>query len=218
MKSFRPLNTTNTPHHSLADWDYSTPGPYISDKVFISPPSSLAARKDPPFEREGWAICKLAAAHNVPDGRIVSYNRLGVATFLAIHWIFRAQEPPDPNFLIHKNNYHFQFRHDRVDLYLTVGGVHTLLKTYTFSPSLSLNTWYQFRATWWQYITAGLTKLLRITLEQSIDTTWQELFCYDDSNNKWADSDINKLGFCLLHGSSALPTAIDDSELWKKAA
>lgn len=199
---------------SLADWEYAVPGPYISDVVFVSPPSSLAA-KDGAFNRQGWAMCKLAAAQNIVDGRILTQLRLGVIATPQIYTFYRAQANPvgaPPGIA---NTYNLWFYTTQVLLKRIVGGTAATLKTYTFSPALSISTWYYFRLTWWQYLGPLLTVILRHKLEQFKDGAWVELFYIDDSVNSFKDSAVNKVGFYLTHNSSTNPTAIDDTEIWK---
>lgn len=210
------MNIIKQKHFSLEDWDYATPGPYISDVVYISAPSSLAARYDAPFDRQGWAMCKLAAAQNVFDGRIVNYNRYGISASSFINWFFRTQaNPPEPT-TPPANCYYTHWGVNYVYLFRRVAGGNTTLATYNFDPALSFETWYHFRTTWWQYLDPSLTKLLRIIVEQFKEGAWVELFTHDNSDNLWADEAINKIGFMLLHDNSDKETAIDNSEIWKR--
>lgn len=203
-------------HFSLADWDYDTPGPYISDAVYVSSPSSLAARKELAFDRQGWAMCKLDSAKNVFDGRIVNYFRLSRIADIQLFHIYRAQANPTAAAILPANCYHVSFRPAYCVIILRTTSTDLALASYNFVPPLSLGTWYQFRITWWQYLQPDMTKLLRHTLERYIAGAWVKILQVDDSINSWKDSATNKIGFLLLHKDEIGPLAIDNTEIWKR--
>lgn len=202
--------------YSLMDWDYEDPGPYISDEVYVSAPTSLAAQQKVGLIRQGWAFCKLPAALCVPDGRIVSGIRLCDAIAIRLYWFFRAQAYPPEGQVDPDNCYALFYRCQDVRLYRIVGGGLSLLYDYNFPTPLAAETWYWFRLTFWQYLPADLVKLLRVTLDRWISGAWENLFIKDDSDNMWAESEINKVGFNLRYGAAQKITAIDDTEIWER--
>ena len=203
-------------HFSLDDWDFSTPAPYLDTTVYVSSPTSLAARYAPPFNRYGYAFCKLPLAQNVPDGRIISYNYYGYSINGVVKWYYRAQTYPPAADGIPANSYRICWGNNYVIIQKTVNGQTSTIARYDFSPYLSLNTWHLFRATWWQYTGAGPTTILRHRIEHYKDGNWVTLIDFDDGNNHWAGSSVNMVGVQLSHAVENRIEAVDDTEIWKK--
>jgi hypothetical protein len=206
-------------HFSLADWDYDSPGPYISDAQAVSSPTSLAAKytTSPAFNRQGWAMCKLATAQCITDGRIVNYIWLFALGTTILHFIYRAQANPASAAILPLNCYHESFTYGSTHLYRRIAGVSSDLGSYSFVPNLTVATWYRFRLTWWQYLQPDLTKMLRHTVEQEVAGVWVNRLTVDDSVNSFSTSAVNKCGFLLLHLNQINKiVAIDNSEIYKK--
>ena len=200
-------------HHSLTDWDYPTPGPYITLEQYISPPSCLAARyKSGVIDRQGWAVCNLSPAYNIYDGRIVSYLRFTAPYQRNFCWMFRMQALPSSPTAPPSSCYFYGFFPTTITLYR----IGTNIASYTFSPALSIETWYRFRATWWQYLQPDMTKMCRHTLEFETSTGWIKIIDKGESINSFATSSINKIGFIVQHNSIDKDCCLDNTELWKR--
>jgi hypothetical protein len=201
-------------HHSLTDWDYSTPAPYVTEAQFVSSPTSLAARYEPPFNRQGWAMCNLADTLCLPQGRLVTWYR--APGYHPVSFLFRSQFNPseeknDPFY----NAYEVKIQTSVWMIYRYENGVLTGLGEGNIPNPFNLNEWAHLRVTWYNWQFGIGESLLRIIIEEEVDGEWVQQAYVDDDANLFAESEDNRVGFQVIHANLAEPTCIDDSEVWE---
>lgn len=194
------INVLN--HHTVGDWDKPVTGWTLTTGIYVSPPSSLYcyATQDHAF------LCRLADSLVLPAGRIVCQI---YPQFLNDYWLtFRNQATLDTEevkdcYLIscHATN--------RIDFGKRVNNVYTKLDEWV--ASWTLNTWVQLRVTWWNTYDDQNNPSIAVQLEVWEADAWADKGILYDSDNLWADSEINRVGLAI----HAAGVAFDDTEIWK---
>lgn len=190
-------------HHSTGDWNVSSTNWTLDSAIYVSAPSSIRNTTALEFLT---ALVKTVVVPiaNVKEGRIVTCGRFRIS-FDRIHLIFRYQDA---------NNYYeamieplYSAGYKTVHIRRVLAGVTTTLME--ASVTISLNTWYQFRVTWWNdYV--GLV----IRLEYWTGTAWVKLLddAYD-SLNYWKDVG-GRVGLGLYTYEANYWTNADDTEIY----
>jgi hypothetical protein len=141
---------------------------------------------------------------NVKEGRIIIYLLSSAEDGRAIDIVFRYQD--DNNYYYVRLSVNSAGGDQSIAKY--VGGVLTTMRTAT--KTLSADTWYKFRITWWNdYV--GLV----IRVERWTGSAWETWIpdAYDNAN-LWRDIG-GRIGFGSFHyATSADYFWIDDTEIY----
>lgn len=203
-------------HHSLADWDYRVGArlELAADK-FISAPTALRTQALASGYQDEKVYLGDTLGHNIPEGRYLTYYYdKGEFTFQYL-FLLRCQ---DISYTGYPDDcYYIVFTDDNTILYRREGGVNTILKNQVNPFELLRNKWYHFRVTWYQYIEEDLHKYLRTIVEVKVAGEWVELLSWNDELNKWADSDINRVGFGIRAEEHPYYRWMDNTEVWERA-
>ena len=202
-------------HHSLDDWDYRVGARLeLATDKYISFPSALRTQSIEEGYQDECIYLGDALGHNIPEGRIITWHRSEAQYLYNLWFFFRCQDTPytEPP----QNGYFVYIEKDNVHLFCYEDGIEKLHELQPVTPDLVRGEWYRFRITWFQYIEANLHKYLRTIVEIREDSEWKQLFLWNDEANKWAESDINRLGFSLRAEEHPHYRWIDDTEVWRK--
>ncbi|GAH94882.1 unnamed protein product [marine sediment metagenome] len=212
-------------HFSLSDWVFNTPNRWgLNYEYALSAPTSLAT----PYNATGyyswdWVCLGSDLGLCIPHGRIITGIQLGHAGTNVPRLFFRSQslpynEDPDGNALLYPDNcYLLRFGSGGYSLTLWQAGESTNLVSGDLFPYLTEQMWHTICLTW---ETTGPPDMRRFRISFDI---WQRLdwvnqFTFDDENNQWEHSNINRLGF-FLGGAGEEPlrrSRIDDTEIWQR--
>jgi hypothetical protein len=172
----------------VADWDKEFSYWSLDTTKKVSDPSSIRI-----YNLTGdyyhVFLSRNESVQNVRDGMIIGYC-LYSGTTHGFGFNFRNQAALGA--ADHNNCYlWYYYSYDgALRLYRYVGGSYTQLRA--ASPSLSVNTWYKFRTSWWS--DPGLGGLV-IRLERWDGSNWVKVFDdYVDSGDYWKNSSVNRCG------------------------
>lgn len=201
-------------HHSLSDWDYR-PGCLFGlyTDQYVSAPSCLRPVASVAEETNEFFYLKAALAPEIHDGRIVDWRRFESNAWTYGGYLFRVQDTPFDSFPL--NCYRLHQTRDMSKLYKRVDGEETQLLEQANDPYDDVDTWYHWRLTFWQYAGGDLASILRITLEIEVDGEWTQLWYYDDADNLWAESEVNRIGFYATAYPDGKFTWRDNTEIWR---
>lgn len=191
-----------TPHHTVGDWDKPAAGWELDTDNYISPPSSLYFFLNAPHA----FLCRLAGSLCLPSGRLVTYVR---PFFLDDYWLtFRNQatlgtEEVKDCYLIATD------RTSRIEFGKRVNNVYTLLAEWVTTWTIGI--WQRVRVTWWTTYDDMNTPSLAVHLEVWEDEAWADKGIKYDTDNLWADSEVNRCGLASFHSGIGW----DDTEIWK---
>lgn len=202
-------------HFSLSDWEFEAGHRYyISTAYSISPPSSLATPAAGGTLAAYYCYLKDTLAPNVPDGRfIASHFRAVDGIIFVMH--FRRQPPLAPG--NPKNGYTLYYESTSAiwQLRLYVNGSYYLKGQRPAIP-YTPGTWLRLRFDFYQYITETTLSVLRVAVFYEAAGEWVSLGYIDDTENKFATSASNRIGFCMQGWYRDDPSFMDDTEIWKK--
>lgn len=192
-----------------ADWDFSATNWILDVSQYVSPPSSLRIASTGLVPIGQVALCKKADSLCLPQGRIVTYLRTSPACYPNIHFRNQAANgSADP-----LNDYNLFGTVGTFRFYRVVAGVDTTLDNWG-AAWFTANTWHLLRLSWWTAYDTQNVKSLAMRLERFFEGEWVIDRTYYDTENLWADSDVNRVGV----GSRRHPTYycwFDDTEIWK---
>jgi hypothetical protein len=172
----------------VADWDKEFSYWSLDTSVKVSDPSSIRIYNLTGDYFHAF-LSRDASAQNVRDGMMIGYCLYSSSTG-GFGFNFRNQAALGA---ANHNNcylwYYYAYEH-ALRLYRVVNGGFTLLRS--VSLSLSADTWYKFRTSWWS--DPGLGGLV-IRLERWDGSNWVKVFDdYVDSGDYWKDSSVNRCG------------------------
>lgn len=188
-------------HHSVGDWDKLGTYWRLDENHYISPPTSLFFY----YEETKAFLCRLPDSLCLPVGRLVGYFRYGY--IVTYSFTFRNQAPLGTanisnTYMLASSGYL------RMDFGKRVADVYTLLGQWPVS--WGLETWYRYRLTWWNAYNPQNVLSLAVQLEREEDGVWVDKGILYDTDNLWADSDVNRVG--LTHPPGSI--WFDDTEIW----
>ncbi len=222
-KLTRPTSNTllKPAHHSLSDWDWQ-PGAYfmLSGDYFISAPTALAIPSDTSgTPRFGWAALKEDLEANIPHGLLTSWHHRAYGGPGYLDFWFRAQALPpsagQPAFPA--NCYLLRVSTTYCEVFKRVNNVQTRILNYKMPHGFSYSTWNR-HAIYWGTVSGSGGDVCRITLKKEINGQWRTQASVDNSQNLWAGSPVNRVGFTIA-GRGQGPkyrTYLDDTEIWKR--
>lgn len=202
-------------HHSLGDW-WINPGAGFKFDTddYISPPSSLI----PSFVNTGpWHsnfYLNIAAAMNIPIGRIVEHFKMYLRETVLVEFFFRVQALPTNRYP--DNCYRVDIAGNNILVYRRQAAADLLLPFESNFLGYVPSAWHQIRLTWWQGLDPTNNPCLQIRVETLRGPDWYNEIDYYDTANLWADSAVNRVGI----SGGALPTSrvrLDDTQIWKEA-
>lgn len=203
-------------HFSLSDWQFDPDTSFrLSSYQYVSPPTALQTGGAGVPQKTSYCLLGIPLAPNVRQGKLLSSFWSWGNGIALLDNVFRVQAPPTNRqpancYLLHQQQ-------DLMTLFKYIDSVSHTLSTAIYPHPVANGEWRRYRITWEEYgIDAGATGL-RITLEHLIDDTWEEVDEYQDPDNNWADSDVNRVGFTALCRNLYYAALIDDTEIWQKA-
>lgn len=208
-------------HHSVADWDFQ-PDSWagLDDYTFISEPTSLACPiKKSTYYQYVWVFLKEALGGNVAHGKICTWLWISHATTSTPRFFFRAQslppttagaQEPDDCYLVLVNQ-------NVCTLYRRINKSNTTVGSHPWDPPLTEMTWNKIALTW-ETVTMPGGDWLAFLVEQEVDEAWKQYPLIYDTQNLWATSGVNRVGFRIA-GTRSTPgkaSRVDDTEVWKR--
>lgn len=202
-------------HHSLDDWDFDPDGKYSIDaSQYVSPPTSLACPHEAGGSHYSWLFLKPALGSNIPDGRLITYERFLLDAGKEIRIYFRCQALPTND--IPSNTYELRFAANQCILYQRLASVYLQLAIEDLSYARNINTWYHQRLSFYSWLNASLETVLTITLDTEIAGSWVQQLTHDIIDPLWQDSANNRIGIALTGLHPAFTQWLDDTEVWRK--
>ncbi|MBA7642498.1 hypothetical protein ES703_50193 [subsurface metagenome] len=197
-------------HHSVSDWDFEhgATNRSLSAAQFISPPTSLRILEPTTATFMDVILCRVPATQCLPQGEVRSwvhsyYRNLHVAQF-------RNQKPLGS--ANQNNGYQIYLAMNVASLGRYINNVYSERDSTTCETFVS--TWTRYRVVFWNGTTPGDVAALCVNLYREVAGEWvQEGSTMYDTDNSWADSEINRIGF-RARSTYNHPQYWDDTELW----
>lgn len=203
-------------HFSLGDWDFDPDGKFfVASTQFVSAPSSLCTPLANFPANYQWLFLKTALGASIPQGRVITYERLQGTVIDDLWFYFRTQVIPINGFPA--NTYILTLVHSVYTLIQTVAGGNTSLKTGNLTYTRNAGTWYRHRLTFYTFINASLQTTLRVSFDTWVAGTWVQQFTWDIAPPLWEGSATNRIGFMVRGTSITNYHWLDDTEIWKRA-
>lgn len=201
--------------HSLADWDFNPAGLLsITEEQYVSSPSSLTTGTAGTSGWRDWAFLKTALGACIPDGKFLEYWRYSHTSYDEHMVYFRTQALPIDS--MPADCYYFRTTSSEWKLLRRVDDHDTELDGGTYPTEIPAHTWVHFRITFYQYLNAPLNNVLRIICEIDKGEGWETLTEVDDTNNQWAESEVNRIGFAIQSYRDTERCYIDNTEIWRR--
>lgn len=196
-------------HHSILDWDFSTPGWILDATDFVSPPSCLAVPA--PGPNAVRADCKNAACLQLPQGSLQTYFKFPVGGgYLEIQ--FRGTRAPGgASYLELYRATINPFNPVWILQEIAFGGILRSWNT-TLDP-IALGVWIPFRLTWW--LSWGI---MLVRLEKEVAGVWVKQG--DDipvENALYEYETYQRAGIGLWRVGAMLAVRTDDTSIWTLA-
>lgn len=202
--------------HSLSDWVFQPgKGWHISPTHFVSPPSSLSRPQSYATKGEAWFALGAALGQSIPEGRIITQLRARTSQDSRLFVFFRGQALPV--LPLPANCYWFYILETRARLYQRVSDTDTSLIDAPLTFARSLNTWNNWRFTWYLWLDAILTKFLRCIIEAYLAGTWTTQLDFNISTPLWESSPTNRIGFRHLSNEDTPAVWLDDTIIYRRA-
>jgi len=200
--------------HSLEDWDY-VDGAHLelSPVAYVSPPTSL--RTVPTAPNPDWEHIFLGEALGacIPAGRIITWWRYS-QVYVDILFHFRTQDIPVNGYP--DNGYFIQFNRLGSFGFRRVAAVDTQLWSEVHGYTLGPNIWHHVRVTWYPWVDEYFVTQFRIMLDLEVAGEWVNIKTFDDPENAFADSAVNRCGFVFYSWDPGYWHHLDDTEIWRK--
>lgn len=186
--------------HSTEDWDFQYTAWELDPLLYVSPPSSIRGTTS------SWclALCKAPAVLCLPQVQIVTYSR-PISRFPRI--ACRNQSPVGTATIA--NCYYWRFESSVVDLIRVIIGAAVTIGSFPYA--IPEETWTRIRCTCYEgyNLQNDLCACFTLEVEQAGEWVQKGDIVYDPLN-KWADSEINRVG-------PMVRTYInyDDTEIWE---
>lgn len=198
-------------HHSVSDWDKNPDATYTLDTgQYVSPPSSLRLSGPGSTNPDTAFICRTIETRNLPQGQLVTSWR---STFIDsdVMLYFRCQSALGIVFL--QNTYRIRYIEGSIALHRIVGDVKYAVGYW--AADTDINTWWRDRFTWWNGRNLDGEDALTVMMERYIDPDWIQIdnWIYD-TNNRWKDSDLNRVAIGGYEHAGGNFTWFDDTEIW----
>lgn len=204
------MKKIKTNHHTVADWDF-TPGTHreLSDALCISPPTSLLIRQTNGDTARPAILCRIAETLCIAQGEVRTW-----------HWTwnytrdfrlpFRNQHPLGG--ASYSNCYNWRITGAWAYLFRTIADADTLIGQFTVSwPQSEWNHW---RTVYWNGADPAGNPALCVQLFREVAGEWvQQGETLYDTQNQWADSEINRSGIGCWTDAAA-GHYFDDTEIW----
>lgn len=188
-------------HHSTIDWDFSEVRWELSSTQYVSPPTSLACTAGV----KTFILCRLANSLCLPQGRMVFCVYPGAYDMPLMS--FRNQAPLGSS--SYENCYSIYYiDNTRIRLAFYLDGVRNNLPWWDINmPGLA---WHKLRVTWWNGVDPTNTPALCVELEREEDGEWVSYGILYDTENRWAESEVNRCGPAFI----SVGSYHDDTEIW----
>lgn len=192
--------------------------PNYDSLVYLSSPRSLHG-----YMGTGWPTgtkymgdSMLTGYACIPEIRIVNNVIWHYLQSESHYDWFRAQAMPPWPVAYPLNCYALQFYNDLVRFGYYVAGGWNTIATYTFSPALSLDTWYKYRFTMWDYPSHADPQKVAYQFDLWETDHWTTYLSGQTDAQLWSGSAVNYYGnFLNESGHYDSPgTRIDDLEIW----
>ncbi|MBA7701393.1 hypothetical protein ES703_110129 [subsurface metagenome] len=199
--------------YSVADWDfeYGATNRSLSAIQYISAPTALRILEPTTATFIDVILCRVPETLCLPQGEVRNWQH---GYYKNLHPIvFRNQAPLGSATFF--NSYHIYLVQTTAVLYRHILGVvaerdRTTCETFT-------DTWTHYRAVFWNGYTPESIAALCVNLYREVAGEWvQEGETMHDTDNSWADSEINRIGFAA-RSTYNHPQYWDDTELWAPA-
>jgi len=212
-------------HRSLTDWDFQVDSLLeLNAAHYVSEPSSLAVpRQWTGYWEWLWAYLKASIDNCIPHGLLATWlwmEREGTNT--PWFWVRAQAVPPaGAGFVKPANGYAFHFTTAYVRIIRRVNNSETVLVTEDLANQLPARQWNHI-AMFWETLDLGAGDFLRLTFQVEVDGAWVTQATYDDTQDLWAGSSVNKVGFNLagsfIREDEAYKSRVDDTEIWRRIA
>lgn len=189
-------------HHSIADWDKSSPDFTLSMAKWTSAPTSLRSTVD-----EGpLFLCNHPSTLCLPEGRILCQTWCDEFRYALAQFVFRSQCPTSevPDF---QNCYMVQIDYIGIRVWEWLNG--RVVWDHKFDVDLVHDRWVNFEITWWNYPPYDDKHPLAIQVRAYYSGSWHDYGRAECENARWHDSAINRVGFRPFYDVNYL----DDTEI-----
>lgn len=189
-------------HHSIADWDKSSPDFTLSAAKWTSAPTSLRSTED-----EGpLFLCNHPSTLCIPEGRLLCQAWCHLTRYALCQFVFRSQCPTGevPDF---QNCYMVQIDYIGARLWELVNG--RIQWDHKFDYDLVHEKWVNFEITWWNYPPYDDKHPLAIQFRAYYSGSWHDYGRAEREIARWHDSAINRVGFKPFYDVNYL----DDTEI-----
>ncbi|MBA7569784.1 hypothetical protein ES708_11525 [subsurface metagenome] len=201
-------------HHSVADWDFEAGTAYqLFSEFFHSEPSCLRVYQLNGSEERPSILCRVPETLVLPQGEVRTFWWTDNLTRDA--WLlFRNQHALGG--ADHDNTYLWSLTGNWATLSRWEAGVSTLIGSFVIS--ITYNGWFHWRTAFWNGTSPDHNPALCVNLYKEVAAEWiQQGETLYDEVNKWADSEINRVGIgCWV--SSDTNKYFDDTEIWAPVA
>ncbi|MBA7581336.1 hypothetical protein ES708_23238 [subsurface metagenome] len=201
-------------HHSVADWDFEAGTAHqLFSEFFYSEPSCLRIYQLNGSTERPSVLCRVPETLVLPQGEVRTYFWTDDLTRDA--WlVFRNQHALGG--ANRDNTYLWSLTSAWAFFNRYEAGAPTLIGTIPII--IAYDGWFHWRTVFWNGTNPAGDPALCVSLYQEVAGDWvqQGATLYDEVN-KWADSEINRVGIgCWV--SSGTNKYFDDTEIWAPVA
>ena len=206
----KKIATKNPTHHSVVDWDF-TAGTCKSlyAPIHVSAPTSLLIQQTNGCTARPAILCRIAETLCIAQGEVRTWHYTWNQT-RDFRLPFRNQHAlGGADF---DNTYYWGITGAWAYLYRVIAGVPVEIGH--FAVSFANTTWTHWRTVYWNGADPEENPALAVQLFKEVEGEWvQQGVTLYDTQNQWADSEINRSGIgCWTDATAA--HLFDDTEIW----
>ena len=185
---------------------------------FISSPRSLCGRMGTgfPIGTFYFGDAMLTGYPCIPEIRIVNNVKWKYSASENHYNWFRAQAMPPWPQIYPMNCYFLRFYNAMVVFGYYVAGGGNTIAYHNFSPALSLDTWYKYRFTMWDYPSHAVPTSLKYQFDLWETDHWTTYLSGITNAQLWSGSAVNYYGNFVHHSGyyNQVGNFQDDVEIW----
>lgn len=204
------MNKQKMNHHTVADWDFTAgTAREIAAWWPISPPTVLRIYQPDGATDRPAILCRIAETLCIAQGEVRTWHRTNNRT-RDFRLPFRNQRTLGG--ADYEDSYWWTITGAHATLFRTIGGADVIIGD--FAVSFASNEWNHWRTIYWNGLNAVGEPALCVELYKEVAGEWiQQGETLYDTENQWADSEINRSGIgCWVDGVNY--HLFDDTEIW----
>lgn len=204
------MEKIKTNHHTVADWDFTAgTAKTLYAPVHVSAPTSLAIYISNGSTARPAVLCRIAETLCIAEGEIRTWHYTWNRT-RDFRLPFRNQHALGG--ADYEDTYFWSILGTHAFLYRVIAG--DIVQIGDFVVSFANTEWNHWRTVYWNGATPDGDPALCVELYKKVDGEWvQQGETLYDTENQWADSEINRSGIGCWTTAGATQL-FDDTEIW----